>query len=52
MSRAEFLKNRKPGAALKHVPAGHTEMVKCPTCHGKGKVKKADDLTARMLKRA
>jgi hypothetical protein len=52
MSRAEFLKHRKPGAAMRHVPAGHTEMKDCPMCHGKGKVKKADAMTERLLKRA
>lgn len=54
---AAFLQSVKPRHAAKHVPAGHTPMKTCPTCHGTGKVKDVltpgdkKDLTSRMLKR-
>lgn len=49
---AQFLQTRKPRHAAKHVPAGHTPMKTCPTCHGTGKVKDdSPDLKSRMLKR-
>ena len=48
---AQFLGHVKPREAIKHVPQGHTEMETCPTCKGKGIVKKADDVKARALRR-
>lgn len=51
-TRDQFLQTRKARHAAKHVPAGHTPMKTCPTCHGTGKVKDdSPDLKSRMLKR-
>lgn len=56
-ARDQFLQHTKPRHAAKHVPAGHTPMKTCPTCHGTGKVKDVltpgdkTDLKSRMLKR-
>ena len=52
--RREFLRSRKPSAAAKHVPEGHTEMLPCPTCHGAGKVPKnlINTVAGRALGRA
>lgn len=41
--------HRKPNAAARHAPDGYEHTVDCPTCKGKGTVKKSQVAPLRAL---